>query len=357
VSHPPLTAELGAAQTALNLAAALRGRGHDAVAWSPMPLPAGTRWWNVWQRQRRAIERFAAAAGPFDVIDTPALSASRELTRHGRLVVRSIQPELLYQRHDVVGDLRRLPTPRALLHALLAGRRAAAIVSGWRRASFILCMGSLELARMRRRFPAWTAKMGAYVCAPSPADQKILAELARRRKAPRGEGLRFLWIGRWAGHKGTGRLLRFLGEHLAASPADRFTLAGCGPAAALDVPLEWISSGRVRLVPAFPRSDLPDLLAEHDAGLFTSAAEGWGLSLNEMLESGMPVFATEAGGVADLKPFFQESLHPFPPPADRIEPWPPPEDLEANGYFARFNWAAIARSYEEQVLGPSLHVG
>lgn len=40
----------------------------------------------------------------------------------------------------------------------------------------------------------------------------------------------------------------------------------------------------------------------YDAGLFTSEAEGWGLSLNEMLESDMPVFATEVGGVRDLRP-------------------------------------------------------
>jgi glycosyltransferase involved in cell wall biosynthesis len=350
VSHPPLAAEFGAAQIALALAGALHARGHDALAWSPEPLPPDTRWWNRWRRQAAAIERFAAAEGPFDIIDTPAISASRGLARHGRLVVRSIQPELRYLWQDVRGDLGRrwAPSPRSLAHAALAPRRAGAILAGWSRAREILCMGSLELAWMRRRFPRWRSKLGFYVCAPSPGERSALAEVRRERPAgpPAGGGIRFLWIGRWAAHKGTRRLMRWIAERAATSPQDTVTLAGCGPAAERELPLAWLHSGRVRLVPSFPRPGLPALLAGHDAGVFTSTVEGWGLSLNEMLESGLPVFATEAGGVADLRPFFPRSLRPFPPPA-RLAPWPDREDLAASGYLARFDWDAIARSYEE----------
>jgi len=73
------------------------------------------------------------------------------------------------------------------------------------------------------------------------------------------------------------------------------------------------------------------------------------LSLNEMLESGMTVFATRAGGVADLAPYFPQSLRPFPPPLDFSPPLPP-ENLAANGYLQRFSWQGIAAGYEEQVL-------
>ncbi|HEX9945110.1 MAG TPA: glycosyltransferase family 4 protein [Thermoanaerobaculia bacterium] len=352
VSHPPLTAEFGAAQTALTLAAALRARGHDALAWSPEPLPPGTRWWNLWRGQAAGIERYAADHGPFDVIDTPAITASRELARHGRIVVRSIQPELRYLLFDLRNDLLRRPSLRALANAAVGVPRAAAILAGWRRASYILCLGNQELAWMRRRFSGWTSKLRSYVSAPPPGERPALMEVRRQRRAgAEGEGVRFLWIGRWAEHKGIRRLRRWLAERAASSPRDTVTLAGCGPAAERDLPPEWLRSGRVRLVPSFPRSDLPGLLASHDAGLFTSSVEGWGLSLNEMLESGMPVFATEAGAVADLRPFFPESLRPFPPPA-RIEPWPAREDLAANGYLARFNWDTIARSYEEALLAP-----
>jgi glycosyltransferase involved in cell wall biosynthesis len=347
VSHSPLKAELGASQLVLNLASALAARGHDALAWSPEPLP-GARWW-PWRRQRQSIERFAAEHGPFDVIDTPAITAGRKLSREGRLLVRSIQPELRYLWQEVRSDLRRLP--RSILHLAIAGPRAASILAGWQSARVILCMGSLEREWMSRRFPGWRSKLRSYVCAPSPDERPALLEVRHRRSSPGGSGLRFLWIGRWAAHKGTARLVRWIAERAAAAPHDTFTLAGCGPAAEKDLRPEWLRSGRVRLVPSFPRADLPALLAAHDAGVFTSIVEGWGLTLNEMLESGLPVFATEAGAVDDLRSFFPASLRPFPPPV-AIDPIGPAllEDLEASGYLQRFSWPEIARRYEEDAL-------
>lgn len=349
VSHPPLTAELGAAQIAVNLADALRTRGHDAIAWSPEPLPPGTHRWDVWRQQRRAIERFVAAAGPFDVVDTPAVSATAQLARRARLVVRSIQPELLYLLHDLRADLGRrpIPSPRTLINTLVGGARGAAIVGGWRRAHVILCLGSWELAWMRRRLPWLEAKLGVYVCAPPAAERGVLAEVRRGRPPSAAtSGTRFLWIGRWAAHKGTRRLIRFLQQRARTHPCDTFTLAGCGPAAR-HLPSALLAEGQLRLVPSFGRNELLPLLAAHDAGLFTSVVEGWGLSLNEMLEAGLTVYATAAGAVIDLRPFWGDRLRPFPPPPETAPAAPPP-DLE--GYLARFSWPEIARSYEEQAL-------
>lgn len=202
---------------------------------------------------------------------------------------------------------------------------------------------------MHRRFPAWAGKTGVYVCAPSAEEQAALAVVRRRRPDhPPGPGLRFLWIGRWTAHKGTRRLLDFLAERLPACPDDTVTLAGCGPTAERDVPAAWLEARRVRVRPAFTRAELPALLAEHDAGLFTSSVEGWGQSLNEMLEAGLTVFATPAGAVADLRPYFPASLRPFPPP-ERIDPTPR-EDLATNGYLERFSWQTIARDYQRQAL-------
>jgi glycosyltransferase involved in cell wall biosynthesis len=362
VSHPPLTAELGASQVAMSLAAALAARGHDARAWSPEPLPEDTRWFNLRRRQRRAIELYAAAHGPFDVIDSPALTASRRLARHGALVVRSVQPELRYLWRGLRADLARPLPLRGGVHAVFAVPTAAAIVGGWRRARAILCLGSLELDWMRRRFPGWRDKLGLYLNTLPTTEQDALAAVRRGRAGARGVGAaggaatsagrRYLWLGRWTAHKGLRPLLRFLAERLDGPGGDSFTLAGCGRAPELELPAAWLRSGRVALVPSFTRSDLPALLASHDAGLFTSDVEGWGLNLNEMLESGMPVFATEAGGVADLRPFFPRSLRPFPPPPPKSAGLAagPLEDLDANGYRARFSWAAIAASWERQVL-------
>jgi glycosyltransferase involved in cell wall biosynthesis len=358
ISHAPLAAELGAAQVALNLAAALRDRGHDALAWSPAPVPAGRR--SFRRRQTAAVERFAAAHGPFDVIETPVTSASAELARAGLLVVRSIQPELLYLRHDIAAAFRRRPAPRTLAHALAAVPAAAAataaIVAGWSRARLILCQGSLELEWMRRRFPRWRSKLGLWAPAPSPGEQAALAAVREAREARRegaaDSGVRFLWIGRWTSHKGTGRLRRFLAERAAAFPADTFTLAGCGPEAGRDLArgreADLLRSGRLRLLPEFPRSGLPALLAAHEAGLFTSEVEGWGLCLNEMLESGLPVYATEAGGAPDLRPFFPAAVRPFPPPAAARLAAAPCQPI--GGYLERFRWPAVAAAWERQVL-------
>lgn len=356
VSHPPLAPENGAAQTALELAAALRARGHDALAWSPAPLPPDTRWWQVWRRQRQALERFAAGHGPFDVIDTPAISASRRLARSGSLVVRSIQPELRYLWRAIRDDLLHAPSPRALAHAIDGLPRAAVILGGWQQARVILSLGSLEAAWMRQRFPRWRRKLGVYFNALPEAERPALAEVRRRRagQAP-GEGVRYLWLGRWSGQKGAGRLVRFLRARLAAGGADGCTLAGCGWAPERDLDPEWLRSGRVRIVPSFSRAELPALLAAHDAGLFTSPVEGWGLGLMEMLEAGLAVYATEAGAVPDLRPYFPRALRPFPPSPDVKAPDPgglAAEDLEANGYYARFAWPTVAGEYERQALVP-----
>jgi glycosyltransferase involved in cell wall biosynthesis len=217
---------------------------------------------------------------------------------------------------------------------------------------------------MRHRFPWTREKIETYVNAIPPADQEIFAGIRRERRerrsrqdrrdptSPTPPGLRFLWIGRWVPQKGTRRFLRFLAERARTHPEDTFTLAGCGPQAERECPPELVASGRLRLLPGFSREALPQLLAEHDAGLFTSEVEGWGLSLNEMLESGLPVFATPAGGATELAPYFPLTLSPFPPPADLSLSGlaGPPEDLTKNGYFERFTWESIARSYEERVL-------
>ncbi|HEV8238166.1 MAG TPA: glycosyltransferase family 4 protein [Thermoanaerobaculia bacterium] len=348
VSHPPVTAELGAAQIALELAAALRRRGHDAVAWSPEPL-AGATQWTLWKRQRSAIEAHCAAQGPYDVVDTPAISATARLAARSCLVARSVQPELRYLRLGVLHDLRRRPSPRALLHALAAAERGRAIRAGWRAARLVLCLGSLEHEQMAARYPRWRHKLGMYVSAVPAAERLTLLALRTTRPARvHANDTRFLWLGRWSAQKGTAALLRLLRDRFQNGGGESITIAGCGPHARRDIPAAWLDGGRVRLVPSYRRDELPALLDAHDAGLFTSEVEGWGLSLAEMLEAGLPVYAALAGAVPDLLPYFPHSLRPLPPAAASSAPLL--EDLEANGYLARFDWDRIAGDYEAQVV-------
>jgi len=163
--------------------------------------------------------------------------------------------------------------------------------------------------------------------------------------------VRFLWIGRWAPHKGTRALVRFMRTWAVSHPEDRFTIAGCGSDAAPDLPESLVATGRLRLISTFTRDELPALLAEHDVGLFTSEAEGWGLSISEMIESGMPVAATRTGAVEDLEPLAPDAFLAFPPPRDLSQ-----DDLPAVGnlelYLSRIHWPEIVRRYEEEMLLP-----
>jgi glycosyltransferase involved in cell wall biosynthesis len=191
-------------------------------------------------------------------------------------------------------------------------------------------------------------KLCSYEAAVSDEDSVELARVRRARR-PRniGEPIRYLWIGRWAGHKGIDDLVPFLEDRVTSGTDDVFTIAGCGPsgARALD---HLLGSGRVRVVPWFQRPELPALLAGHDAGLFTSRAEGWGLVLNEMLEAGLPVYATRAGGVDDLRGVLGPFVPDFPPPRAAVLPAPPAADV-LERYGVRFRWAAVAERYIEAI--------
>ncbi|HAG81042.1 MAG TPA: hypothetical protein DCL61_07685 [Cyanobacteria bacterium UBA12227] len=202
---------------------------------------------------------------------------------------------------------------------------------------------------MRKWFPWWKNKLSYYVNALSKTDQEALAQLRIARQNPSGDSLKFLWIGRWVSHKGTDILLDFITQWTAIRPQDNFTIAGCGIGAEKDCPVELIQSGKLKIIPSFERTQLCSLLANHHIGLFTSKVEGWGLVLNEMLESGMPVFATPVGGVSDLHPFFKEKLKLFPPSLQLIK------NVQFSSttleeYYRTFTWEKIGEAYRSSLL-------
>ncbi len=345
VSHPPLEPKLGAAQTAMALADALRRRGHDTVLWSPAPLPRSVRGLAVAGEQERRLLAFLADAQPFDVIDSPASTLSQAVGRHGFLVARSVQPEVLYRREELRAAVRHL-SPRALARLVQGWRVRRRFEEGWRCANAILSLGTLEREWMTARYPEWRAKMGHYLIAPPPGSRKQFLEV-RARRAGQDRDAPILWLGRWTTHKGAPTLRRLLRTDPRLK-GRRLTLAGCGTLHRHTLPGRWVDSGRVEVIPDFTREELPELLARHDLGLFTSTVEGWGLSLSEMLESGITVYATHAGAVPDLQSYFPATLREL----SGREPFAvaAPEDLETNGYLAFVSWPAIAERYEQEVL-------
>jgi glycosyltransferase involved in cell wall biosynthesis len=348
VSFAPLSTQVGAGQTALLLTAALRVRGHDAQTWAPPLPPPSLSWWYQTEWRRRELERFLAHQELFDWVDLPPLALDRGIARRARTIARSVQPDALYFRADwTAGTLLRGNPLRTALGLIDQLAQLRAVRRGHLLADRILCLGSAErdaLARHLRR-----KEIFAYRIAPAAEEQRTFAAIRGARTLGSPAAVRFLWIGRWAAHKGTTRLAAFLDRRLRESPDDSCTIAGCGPEAERALPKDLLERGRIRVVPSFSRAGLFEMLADHDAGLFTSVAEGWGVTLNEMLESGMPIYATRAGGVVDLLPYFPHALRPFPPPPGPLD-LDALDDPRATGYYDRFIWDRIAESYEREVL-------
>jgi len=198
---------------------------------------------------------------------------------------------------------------------------------------------------MKKNFPFFDKKITIYVNALARNEQDLLSKIRLNRKHEQItlRSVKFLWIGRWASHKGTTNLIDFLIERTRLQPNDSFTLAGCGDSPKDELPKQLIESGQVKILPTFTRENLCDLLENHDVGLFTSKVEGWGLVLNEMLESGMLVYSTYAGGAPDLWDYFQESLRTFPPPLDIS--FLNLKNKKFDLYYKKFTWESIVDTY------------
>jgi 2-polyprenyl-3-methyl-5-hydroxy-6-metoxy-1,4-benzoquinol methylase/glycosyltransferase involved in cell wall biosynthesis len=349
VTHAPLSPEFGAGQMAINLAEAFLNLGEDVTLWSPNPLLKEIKWWQSMQKMRSKLDQFIQTQKRFDVIDCPAVFITSTVKKSAPIVVaRSVQPDLLYLFGTQPDYLQFQSTIKAILSYVYKLFIAFLIVEGWWKADFILCLGSLELRWMQKWFPWWKGKLSYYVNALSKSDQEALAAVRKHRQKPLEDQLRFLWIGRWVSHKGTDFLLNFIEEWLEKRPQDTFTIAGCGAEVEKYLQLELLRAEQIKIVPYFERNQLFSLLDGHDVGLFTSKVEGWGLVLNEMLESGIPVLATNAGGVPNLQPFCQ-AIKPFnfllPLPKNCVM-----LSLDKEEYYARFCWNNIAKNYKNNLL-------
>ncbi|MBD2503657.1 glycosyltransferase family 4 protein [Anabaena azotica] len=348
-THSPLAAEFGAGQVAINLATALREQGHHVTLWSPHSLPSFTspkRYIQRIQLVRYHLDEFIKTQEPFDVIDSFTVFITEQVAKSALVVARSVQPEILYIPSKLNYSQKSSFKKILLLpfRYLLEIPYIFFLLQGWSRANYILCLGSRELEWMKKWFPWWRSKLISYINALSTTDQAELTKIRLHRQKHQGKGIRFLWIGRWISHKGTSKLVDFIVKRAASHPEDIFTIAGCGYDVSKHFPAELTESGKLNIISSFARSQLYFLLANHDVGLFTSNVEGWGLVLNEMLESGMPVFATSAGAVPDLKPLFKDSLQSFPPTLELTLDTIPLSEFK-DEYYQIYSWQSVAKSY------------
>lgn len=354
-TNAPLESCFGAGQVAINLSQAFRDLGHEVILWSPVGYEIESTVWvqkifpqfGKFFQNRAKLNSFLRSQAEFDIVDISNNLITDKACRAAPVVVaRSVQPSLLYLWEGIKGEMLSRVGIKRIMTSIVAGLVIAIFtIISWARATHIFCLGTSELNWMSYNFPWFKEKLFVHFNTISESEQSKLKIIRDKRKLDKSiKGIRFLWIGRWDHHKGTENLLNFMRNRLHQNSYDNFTIAGCGEIAIENYLKDINASNRVDILPKFNRDCLIDLLEIHDVGLFTSNVEGWGLVLNEMLESGMTVFATKSGGVLDLISTFPNLLHEFPPANSFSK-----EDIATlpfpGSYYENFTWNEIARKY------------
>ncbi len=339
-THAPLDLKLGAAQTATNLAEEFRQRGHEVQIWSPHPLPSG-KFWQTLPAMRKKIDDFLQSNRGWDIVDLPPSLVTPFAVKNNFVVARNVQPDLEYLYSELFLPRRFRQFLTYPFHQWNTWNQVFHILKGMKRAHKNLILGRHNFEIACRKFPFLRGKAKPYCCAVHSADREPLRKIREQRKVLSGEPQRFLWIGRWVANKNPERLIKIIKKWSGASC--RFTIAGCGSCGAESI--RQLQLGKnVEVIPEYLRVEIPAILAAHDAGIFTSVVEGWGISLNEMLESGMPVYATDAGGVQDLKPIVKEMLQPISA-LENSSPQFSSASVDWDAYEKNFSWSAIAEQY------------
>ena len=124
-------------------------------------------------------------------------------------------------------------------------------------------------------------------------DAGLFAALPPPRPAPRGEPVRFLFLGLVIPRKGIHHVL----EAIAQLPENEATLTIVGK---VGVPEPMLAKYRDRITyrPTVARADVPAIMAAHDVLLFPSYFEGAGIVLYEALAAGMGLIQSDRAALA-----------------------------------------------------------
>jgi glycosyltransferase involved in cell wall biosynthesis len=241
-------------------------------------------------------------------------SASIDLRRLGtdaylHLTVRPLEPISSFQPDVVVGAGGGIWSSPANIAAFAARRR-----KGW---AFIPWWGSFPKAQpsiARRLTEPWVRYFLSHSDLCLAYGTRAARELQRLGIAPsaircvpnavpRGEPdtnrgrphrpVRYLFVGQLIPRKGIAELL----DAFSQLPDGELYVAGDGSLRPLVD--RAVESGRVTYVGQVDRARLQRLYADSDVLVLPSRYEVWGLVINEALEHGLPVIATEAVGAVD----------------------------------------------------------
>jgi glycosyltransferase involved in cell wall biosynthesis len=272
VLGPPATADrLGFAS--------LPGVAFIPVEFGDRPRPSDV---NAVLRLRRELH--PAAAGHPDVVHAHGLrAAALTVIALGRFRARAPR------RPAVVATVHNAPPSGGGGRAVLVYRLLERLVA--RRADLVLCvspdlearMGAAGARRVRRAIvppPAASPHSPAHTLDVGAARPMVLA------------------AGRLTAQKGFGTLLTAAAAWRDMNPEPLLVIAGEGPLSAR-LRAQAVALGVTARFPGH-RDDLPALLARADVFVLPSLWEGQPLVLQEALRAGVPVVASQAGGIPGL---------------------------------------------------------
>lgn len=277
-----------------SLCAGLAGRGHRVAVVGPAETEerfgftaAGARF--------TALE---VGGRPRPLADAAALSRLRALLRgadivHAHGVRAGALAALARPAAPLVATLHNAPLAGAGVDVLLFGLLERVLV---RRADLVLGVSGDLVERMGERGARRTGR--ALVPAPAMAASGRDPAAVRAELGAEPEQPLLLTVARLAEQKGLPVLLDAARSWAARTPRPLVVVAGDGPLRgrlAARVEREGLP---VRLLGR--REDVADLLAAVDVFVLASVWEGQPLVIQEALRAGLPIVATDVGGIAEL---------------------------------------------------------
>jgi glycosyltransferase involved in cell wall biosynthesis len=302
VGDYPRDPRLGSAKVFLKLQSELRGLGHTCDLLLADDLRALPH--NPYVRQAFGpvaafayVRRMFRERGPYDVIDAASaeglwigLGRRRGWFRGTAVVARSNGLEHLnYQRmlddHDA--GLLYKPWTRRFFHPAV---RLTQVAMSARMADRLLLLNEVDrdFAVNRRWKPADEIDVVAH-----GVSGEFLAESGGRRPT-RGAGL--LFCGSWTDVKGVSYLASAFSTLIQDGCAARLTILGGGvPPETILSAFDAVARPHVTVIDRVPEDEVMAAYRAHDALVWPSTYEGFGMVVVEAMSQGLPVIATPVG--------------------------------------------------------------
>ena len=248
----------------------------------------------------RAIQSVVAKEGPFDVVDVASAEGwifglfKRLRGSRTALVCRSHGLEHLnYARmlDDHKAGLLTKPWTRRLWYPVM---RLSQVAWAARQSEAMIVLNETDRAFVLER--RWKSADAVQVVEHGVSDAFLTNSIP---DGPRGQGL--LFCGTWTGMKGVDYLVPSFTKVAHKDDAARLTiLGGAVPAAQIAAAFPEDVRPRVRILNRLPEEEVIRHYREHDALVFCSTYEGFGMVALEAMSQGLPVIATPVGCARQL---------------------------------------------------------